>query len=186
MQAFHFIVCVLVCTFYVLKESSSFPSSWDWVHAEEEWEARGSKMKRPSQGYFCKTHYKDMEMKHLYATWGPSLFSQPGPTNLSCFCSLVPVEDSAGEQAEMNETNNPTVRRKSGGEGHDGVNTRVKACRSTVLFLRQHRGVQEGEEKTGCEVAWKWEFCIIHGPSGGGWTVAGTCLPPHAWGSSLY
>lgn len=108
--------------------------------------------------------------------------SRPGLTNLlSCFSSLVPVEDREREQAEMNETNNPTVRRKSSGEGHDGVNTRVKACRSTVLFLRRHSVEQEGEEKTGCEVARKWEFCIIHGPSGGGWTVAATCFSASTW-----
>lgn len=47
----------------------------------------------------------------------------------------------------MNETNNPTVRRKSSGEGHDGVNTRVKACRSTVLFLRQHRSRRRRRRK---------------------------------------
>lgn len=52
-----------------------------------------------------------------------------------------------GELDEMNETNNPTVRRKSGEEGHDGVNTRVKACRSALLFLRQHRGRWRGRRK---------------------------------------
>lgn len=40
----------------------------------------------------------------------------------------------------MNESNNPTVERESSGEGHDGVNTRAKACRSVVLFLLRHRG----------------------------------------------
>lgn len=37
--------------------------------------------------------------------------------------------------------------RESRGVGHDGVNTRAKACRSAVLFLRLQRGRKEGEEK---------------------------------------
>lgn len=34
-----------------------------------------------------------------------------------------------------------SAERESGGEeGHDGVNTRAKACRSAVLFLLRRRG----------------------------------------------
>lgn len=53
------------------------------------------------------------------------------------------------EQAEMNESNNPTVRRESesSGEGHDGVNTRAKACRFMDLFLLWHRGRGGGEKR---------------------------------------
>lgn len=49
----------------------------------------------------------------------------------------------------MNERNNPTVRRESSGEGHDGVNTRAKACRSAVLFLLWHNGEEGGWGEVG-------------------------------------
>lgn len=34
--------------------------------------------------------------------------------------------------------------RESSGVGHDGVNTRAKACRSAVLFLLRHSGRKRG------------------------------------------
>lgn len=37
--------------------------------------------------------------------------------------------------------------RESSGEGHDGVNTRAKACRFMDLFLLWHRGRGGGGEK---------------------------------------
>ena len=37
--------------------------------------------------------------------------------------------------------------RASSGEGHDGVNTGAKACRSALLFLLQHSGGEEGRRK---------------------------------------
>lgn len=41
--------------------------------------------------------------------------------------------------------------RESSGEGHDGVNTGAKACRSVFLFLLQHSGAAEGGRENGME-----------------------------------
>lgn len=72
----------------------------------------GRQRRRPKQGYFYEAHNKDMEMKHLYATGGPSLCSRSGPTTSSLVSAPLGSRGGWRARAEMNERNNPTVRRE--------------------------------------------------------------------------
>lgn len=75
-------------------------------------ERGGERRRGLSRAIFMEAHNKDMEMKHLYATLGLSLCSQSGPTTSRLVSALRLPLRIEREHAEMNESNNPTVRRE--------------------------------------------------------------------------